>query len=93
MSLGYAVALVGFIQLGLGAPLHAQAAGGGLPPGKCPVGFTRFTAADSTRGLKSGQPRLVDVGGVVPRSAYFTDAPYLSRVFPVPAAASDDFLE
>ena len=59
---GHAVALVGFMQLGLGAALHAQAAGGGLPPGKWPVGFTRFTAADSTRALESGQPRLLDVG-------------------------------
>jgi dienelactone hydrolase len=62
MSFGYAAALVGFFQVSLGAALHAQAAVGGLPPGEWPVGFMRFTAADSTRALESGQPRLVDVG-------------------------------
>src|SRR5690349_4853204 len=62
MSVRCAVAFVGFLQLGVGAGLHAQTAGGGLAPGKWPVGFIRFTAADSTRPLESGQPRLLDVG-------------------------------
>jgi dienelactone hydrolase len=62
MSFGRAAALLGFIQISLGAALHAQAGAGGLTPGQWPVGFTRFTAADTTRPLESGQARLLDVG-------------------------------
>jgi dienelactone hydrolase len=67
MSLRRAAGLLALLCAGSGAAGHAQdssqgASGGSLPHGLWPVGFTTAQTVDSTRPLKSGQPRPLEIG-------------------------------
>ena len=48
MTISRWAVLLGLVPVAAGAPLGAQEAVGGMPPGPWPVGFTRLARADAT---------------------------------------------
>jgi dienelactone hydrolase len=95
MSLRCSAGLLALLCAGPVAAGHAQGpaegpARGPLPRGQWPVGFTSLHAADSTRPLKPGQPRPLEIGLWYPaRDGSRTRQTYRDYVAPTSSSGRD----